>query len=47
MRCNRTGGLCVAFALGLIAASCFPYTLMIVIIAAVVILLGLSLCRYY
>ena len=40
------GAVCVAFAIGMVVAALFPYTLAILIIAAVLILAGLSLCRF-
>ncbi|MEE1012472.1 MAG: hypothetical protein U0L11_10635 [Acutalibacteraceae bacterium] len=47
MRCIFSGKTVVAFALGMIVAALFPYTFAIIIIAAVLILAGLSLCRFY
>ncbi|MBQ9849438.1 MAG: hypothetical protein IJO36_01935 [Clostridia bacterium] len=37
---------CIAFAAGMLVAALFPYTLAIVIVAAVLIVAGLSLSRY-
>ncbi len=45
-RCNPNGALCVAFAGGLIVATCFPNALMIIVIAAALVLAGLGMCRY-
>lgn len=40
------GALCVAFAGGLIVATCCPGALTVVIIAAALVLAGLGMCRY-
>ena len=45
LRFESRGAVCVAFAIGMVVAALFPYTLAILIIAAVLILAGLSLCR--
>ncbi|MBQ2847941.1 MAG: hypothetical protein IJE74_06775 [Clostridia bacterium] len=47
MRYVSKGSVLIAFAVGMIVAALFPYTLAILIIAAVMILAGLSLCRFY
>lgn len=41
-----SGNTVIAFAIGMIASALFPYTFAVLIIAAVLILAGLSLCRY-
>ncbi|MBQ8016068.1 MAG: hypothetical protein IJ264_07800 [Clostridia bacterium] len=46
MRFESRGTVCIAFALGLVVAALFPYTMAILIIAAILILAGLSLCRF-
>lgn len=46
LRYISKGNVLIAFAIGMIVAALFPYTLAILIIAAVLILAGLSLCRY-
>ena len=43
---TSNGALCVAFAGGLIVATCFPNALMVVIIAAALVIAGLGMCRY-
>ncbi|MBR2867966.1 MAG: hypothetical protein IKB88_02715 [Clostridia bacterium] len=44
--CDLRCSVCIAFAVGMLVAALFPYTLAIVIIAAVLIVAGLSLSRY-
>ena len=39
------GPLCVSFGTGLIIASCCPYSVLVLIVAALLVLLGFSLCR--
>ncbi|MBQ7838331.1 MAG: hypothetical protein IJ395_06885 [Clostridia bacterium] len=46
MRWEYKGTVCIAFALGMLVASLFPYRIAMLIIAAIIILAGLSLCRY-
>lgn len=46
LRWECRGAVCVAFALGMVVASLFPYKLAVLIIAAIIILAGLSLCRF-
>lgn len=46
LRCESRGAVCIAFAIGMVVAALFPYTMAILIIAAVLILAGLSLCRF-
>jgi hypothetical protein len=41
------GKILIAFALGMLVAALFPYTFAVIIIAAVLIFAGLSLCRFY
>lgn len=45
-RHTNCGSLCVAFAGGLIVATCFPNALVIIIIAGLLVFAGISLCRY-
>ncbi len=44
---NSKGTVCAAFALGMVVAALFPYKLAIIIVAAVLIVAGLSLCRFW
>ena len=46
LRCMFSGNTIIAFAIGMIVSALFPYTFAVMIIAAVLILAGLSLCRY-
>ncbi len=39
------GYLFISFGAGLIVASCCPYSVLIIIVAALLVLLGFSLCR--
>lgn len=39
------GALCIAFGSGLLIASCLPYTIAVILVAAVLVCVGLSLCR--
>lgn len=45
LRYVSVGTVLIAFALGMLVASLFPYTIAVIIIAAVLILAGLRLCR--
>ncbi|MBQ2973414.1 MAG: hypothetical protein IJE19_03590 [Clostridia bacterium] len=47
MRFHSNGSVLIAFAIGMVVAALFPYTLAVLIIAGVLILAGLSLCRFY
>lgn len=47
MRYGSKGPVCIAFALGMVVSALFPYTLAILIIAAVLCVAGLSLCRFW
>lgn len=47
LRFSSKGEVCAAFALGMVVAALFPYKLAIIIIAAVLIIAGLSLCRFW
>lgn len=44
--CDPRSSACIAFAAGMLVAALFPYTIAIVVIAAVLIIAGLSLSRY-
>ena len=44
--CDRRGAVCIAFAAGMIVAAILPCTAAIFIIAGVIVLAGLGLCRY-
>ncbi len=44
--CDPRCSACIAFAAGMLVAALFPYTIAIVVIAAVLIVAGLSLGRY-
>ena len=44
---NSKGTVCAAFALGMVVAALFPYKLAIIVVAAVLIVAGLSLCRFW
>lgn len=43
---DRRSTLCIAFAAGMVVAAFFPCTAAIIVIAAVIVLAGLGLCRY-
>lgn len=47
MRYESKGSVLISFAIGMVVAALFPYTLAIMIIAGIMILAGLSLCRFY
>lgn len=47
LRYESKGSVLIAFAIGMVVAALFPYTLAILIIAAVLILAGLSFCRLF
>jgi hypothetical protein len=47
LRYDSRGSVLIAFAIGMVVAALFPYTLAILIIAGIMILAGLSLCRFY
>lgn len=47
LRFESKGTVCAAFALGMVVAALFPYKLAIIIVAAVLIIAGLSLCRFW
>jgi hypothetical protein len=44
---NYKGSVCAAFALGMLVAALFPYKLAIVIVAGVLMVAGMSFCRYW
>jgi len=46
LRCILSGNIVISFAVGMIVAALFPYIPAVLIIAAVLIVAGLSLCRY-
>lgn len=46
LRHISNGSVLIAFAIGMVVALLFPCTIAILIIAAVLIIAGLSLCRY-
>ena len=47
LRFESKGTVCAAFAFGMLVAALFPYKLGIIIVAAVLIIAGLSLCRFW
>lgn len=46
LRYEPRGAICAAFAAGMIVAALFPCKTAVLIIALILILAGLSLCRY-
>ena len=47
LRYESKGHVLIAFAFGMIVAALFPYTIAILIIALVLVVAGLSLCRFF
>lgn len=45
MRCDNRGLICAAFGTGLLVASCFPYSIVVIVIAALLVVMGVALCR--
>jgi hypothetical protein len=46
LKCILNGNVIISFAVGMIVAALFPYIPAVLIIAAILIVAGLSLCRY-